>query len=165
MPRRKHASDTERFWDLTLDVCVLMSAWQRGTTQQKKPCLDLTRRIADNEDCFLALDTKQRILTQYQRRNPNDAPRWLQHLASRNKIMLVDPKPLKRADDEKLGKARFGGKNYKEDVKYVEVARATACHVVVSHDAHFRNAKDILKTKSIGVDVRSPQEALDLTSP
>jgi hypothetical protein len=150
-------------------MCVLVSAWERGNSAgQKKPCDDLTRRIVACSNHRLALDKKTRIRTQYERMCPEDSRRWLTQLASQDKIVSRDPVPLNQSAEEKLRKSGFGsgGTGYQEDIKYVEVARATTCRILVSHESHFqkKHIKDILKAKRIGikVKVRSPQEALAL---
>lgn len=166
MPKPRSISSSEEPLDLTIDVCVLISAWEKcSRSGQKKPCKDLTRRIVDCDNHLLALDKKRRILAQYKQKCPKDSLRWLALIASRDKIVWKDPRPLKQATEDKLRKARFGGKEYREDIKYVEVARATECHILVSHDSHFLNGKHVLKAKPIGVYVRSPRGALDFPCP
>jgi len=165
LPKPRSASSSEELLDLTIDMCVLVSAWETGDSAgQKEPCNELTRRIVACNNHRLALDEKKKIYEQYKRMCPEDSHRWLAQLASQGKIVWKDPLPLKKATEEELRKHRFGGggRGYQEDIKYVEVARATTCHILVSHDSHFLDARAILKAKPIGVQIRSPQEALHL---
>lgn len=164
MPKRTSGSvDTEVF-DLTIDVCILISASKaKDTTRFKKPCKDLMERIADEDsNHFVALD--KRISAQYNNRIPHGkyGRNWLGRVYSTRKYRVVTPVQTEKAVEERLRRERFGGKGYRDDIKYVEVARGTQCHILVSHDVHFLEAKSIIKKKPICVDVRSPQEALDL---
>ncbi len=164
MPKQTSASPKPDVCDLTIDVCILISASAtKDRTGLKKPCKDLAERIADKySNYFVALD--KRISAQYCIRIPPGryGRSWLGRIFSGGKYKEVPPVRTEKATEEKLRTKRFGGKNYEEDIKYVEVARATQCRVLVSHDSHFLAAKSILKTKPIGVKVRSPQEAVDL---
>lgn len=166
MPKPISGSVEVDVFDLTIDVCVLISAsLTKDTTGLKKPCKDLAERIADEYGSyFVALDN--RILAQYGARTPAGryGRNWLIRVLSTAKYKKVTPVRTERATEERLRKNRFGGSSFGEDIKYVEVARATRCRVLVSHDAHFVDHRDLLKAKPIRVEVRSPQEALDLPS-
>lgn len=154
--------------DITIDVQVLMIKFGLSDPEMSKRYYKETNDLTDlleesGSDFFLALDDKDKIEGQYFKKLGQDYGRWGMMLAEKDKIVTVPYESLKHSNRRiftKLQRANFTS-NKGEDLKYVETANKTDCHIVVTYDPHFYdNAK---KLKKLPVHVRTCRDCTELS--
>ena len=134
--------------DLTIDVQVLMYANSQGDDSHRTSSFDLAERLTREVSWKLALDKKKRIETQYLKKLRGEYGQyWIQRLAGRDKVKYVQTSPLKHSHKGIFVKLQEKGfvSNKNEDLKYVETAAASSCHLVVTYDPHFHDTSKILR--------------------
>ncbi len=153
-------------WDLTVNVCVLRSASGVGIPEHTADSLALLKRMKKHEEAYLALDTKGRILYQYEQQlgEQTFARDWLRRMSESSKVKLVKRCSLKydcRDVFTRLQEAHFDCRT-KEDTKYVETAAVTTSKTLVTVDfgnSYRPKVCKILKKKKLGVHVQHPKDA------
>jgi hypothetical protein len=144
-------------YDLTLDVCVLMSGSGIGNPQYRNTCFDLMNRMLNVDNYKLALDERGRIKHQYLAKNGQGTfgHHFVIKMALTEKTVTIPWRNLRDSIRVKLEKRGFTRNS--EDYKYVICASGTCCNKLVSHEPHFFNVGHILRR--IPVRVLWPNQA------
>ena len=132
-------------YDLTLDVCILISGSGIGNKNYENQCIDLIKRVMSTEKYYLALDKKGKIKFQYIQKLKwgTLGHHFVQRMADMERIKIVPWQDLNRNIRVKLEQQGFTRGD--EDYKYVVVASGTCCNKLISHEPHFFNVQHILR--------------------
>jgi len=150
--------------DLTLDTQILFFGSNIGAPEENRKYHDLShelmKKMETDDDYSLVLDKKNKILTQYNRKiKPHWSGKWLQRMIDKEKILYVKTKSLKTTDKRiyiRLADESFTGG---DDLKFVEAAKQSNCHIIVTYHTHFFQVYNILK--KIPVYPRSCEECME----
>lgn len=134
--------------DLTLDVCILItgSGISDATTNRRygKECLDLMKRMITQSKYYLALDSRDRIKTQYETKLKPDkyGHYFVKQMATMGRTVKIPWQDLNQGIRVELEVRGFT--RDREDYKFVVVSSCTCCKKLVSHEPHFFNIQNIL---------------------
>lgn len=149
-------------YDLTVDICVLMSGSNIGNKNYLQPSRTLMKTMKSKKKFFLAVDKKEKILKQYLKnlKQGTYGHQWIREMAEKNKIKVIPWIYINRGIKSALGKARFPVKH--EDFNYVVTAAGTNCKFLVSHDPDFYGRASIVLRRKLGIRIKAACECHDL---
>ena len=131
--------------DLTVDVCVLMSAAAPGDSDLCCDCEHLLQRMMGSPNYALAVDNGDRIATQYLEKckNGTTGHHFYITMVNRDKLIEIPWRPLNQGVKVRLNNRGFTQNS--DDYKYVVVAQGTGCKAIATHDPHFAGVQSILR--------------------
>lgn len=141
--------------DITVDVCIIMDA--TGLNGEIDKCSsDLLDTIATHPDYMICLDSRSKIKFQYDTKiKRGDGIKWLQHIYSNQKYIIINWKNLPRKVIVKLQEEHFDSATG-EDVKYVITANGSSTKKLVTRDPDYSPTIISFLKKELGVVVANP---------
>lgn len=149
-------------YDLTIDICVLMSGSRIGNIHYFQSSFDLMKKMESDNKFKLALDQRKKIYNQYLKKLKEGTygHQWLILMASKKKIRIIPWKYIQRGIKGELERARFPIGT--EDFNYVVTAAGTICKFLVSHDPHYSNKACRILRRKLGIRVKEACECQEL---
>ncbi|MBN1857496.1 MAG: hypothetical protein JW846_11160 [Dehalococcoidia bacterium] len=131
--------------DLTVDVCVLMSAATPGANNLCCDCGQLLQRMTNSTNYVLAVDDRDKIATQYREKCKFGTPghHFYINMVLMGKVINVPWRRLNQGIKVQLNNRGFTQDT--DDYKYVVVAQSTNCRTIATHDRHFAAVESILR--------------------
>ena len=148
-------------YDLTIDICVLMSGSGTGNKKYRQTSLALLEKMKGRKYFSLALDNRRKILNQYwEKLKGTYGEIWIRDMIVKGKINIVPWRNINRSIIVALQEVHFPVGT--EDFNYVVTASGTNCKCLVSHDRHYSNRACRVLRRKLEIRVKTAYECHNL---
>jgi len=148
-------------YDLTIDICVLMSGSGIGNKNYRQTSLILMKIMKKRKNFSFAVDDRKKIFNQYwQKLKGTYGESWIRNMIEKEKVKIIPWRHIDRSIKIELRGVRFPIGT--EDFNYVVTASGTNCKFLVSHDPHYSNEACRILRRKLEIRVKTAHECHNL---